>query len=262
MKFTTVVMSLVVIGLAGSGSLLQAIPSEITYQGTLREKGVPVNAPAPGGKKMQFRITNQNGTQVYWSSGDLTRPVYNGLFSATLAPTGVSWETITPYMEVTIEGVTLQPREALTATIYANVAGRVIPGSITPASLSPATKDITVPVGMIAMFATACPPGWTRFSALDDKFPMGANTYGTTGGAAQHTHGIDPDGAHSHTTSAVKTKPGNDPSAGWVLGPATGWVPEVPSTNTSQVSNHDHGALTRLSSSLPPYLTLVFCRKD
>ena len=78
---------------------LWAIPSAINYQGTLKEKTLPAN----GTKKMLFRITDQNGTQVYWSSGQLLIPVMNGLFSAQLTPTGVSWETITPYIEVSVD---------------------------------------------------------------------------------------------------------------------------------------------------------------
>jgi hypothetical protein len=39
-----------------------------------------------------------------------------------------------------------------------------------------------LPSGMLVMFTDSCPSGWTRFSALDDKFPRGAAFYGATGG--------------------------------------------------------------------------------
>jgi len=42
--------------------------------------------------------------------------------------------------------------------------------------------------GLISMFNVDTPTGWTRFSALDDVFPKANTTYGTTGGAATHTH--------------------------------------------------------------------------
>ena len=42
--------------------------------------------------------------------------------------------------------------------------------------------------GLISMFNTTTPSGWTRFSALDSKFPEAMTTYGSTGGADTHTH--------------------------------------------------------------------------
>ena len=32
-----------------------------------------------------------------------------------------------------------------------------------------------VPTGMIIMFDSNCPDGWTHFSSLDDRFPLGSN---------------------------------------------------------------------------------------
>ncbi len=40
-----------------------------------------------------------------------------------------------------------------------------------------------VPSGAIVMFDAACPSGWTRFAALDNRFPRGSATYGATGGS-------------------------------------------------------------------------------
>ena len=45
-----------------------------------------------------------------------------------------------------------------------------------------------IPGGAIMMFQTACPTGWTRLSALDNRFPRGASTYGGKGGGDTHTH--------------------------------------------------------------------------
>ena len=49
-----------------------------------------------------------------------------------------------------------------------------------------------IPSGMIAMFETLCPTGWTRFSQLDDKFPFGSDVHGEIGGQSSVTlMGID-----------------------------------------------------------------------
>jgi hypothetical protein len=54
------------------------------------------------------------------------------------------------------------------------------------------------PSGMIGMFDVACPSGWTRVSAWDNKFIRGAATYGGTGGSATHTHSGP---SHTHNTT-------------------------------------------------------------
>ena len=57
--------------------------------------------------------------------------------------------------------------------------------------------------GMIAMFAGACPNGWTRYTALDGRFPKGAPSGVTsplnTGGSTTHSHGYSQVPSHSHT---------------------------------------------------------------
>jgi len=88
--------------------------------------------------------------------------------------------------------------------------------------------------GMIAMFDTACPSGWTRFSALDSKFPRGASSYGATGGSATHTHTVV---MLNHPSQSSENNQGGYPARN--------------GTRTSDAS-----------SSLPPYLQVVWCKKD
>jgi len=70
----------------------------------------------------------------------------------------------------------------------------------------------------IALFDTACPSGWTRFTALDGRVARGASSYGGTGGASTHTHSIDvPNtgvtgntgsaGAHTHGAGSYAVDP-------------------------------------------------------
>lgn len=87
-------------------------------------------------------------------------------------------------------------------------------------------QSSALPSGMIAMFDTACPAGWTHFAALDGKVARGAATSGGTGGADTH--------AHTHGGAGVR---GGDRSVA-----------------TSNAIN--------AASSWPPYLEIVFCKKD
>ena len=193
-----------------------AVPSQITYQGTLKEGGVPVNAS----RNMQFQITDAGGTQVYWSSGNMSVNVAQGLFSVVLSPTGVDWQNITPYITVSVEGQPLSPSEPITSTAYALECGSVADGSV----LS----------GMIAMFAGTCPAGWTRFTALDGRFPMGGASYGATGGSAT-----------TSTGNGVVFSSGQGSGSFW-----------------SDWKRADNGNPGSPASILPPYLTVVFCQKQ
>ena len=106
---------------------------------------------------------------------------------------------------------------------------------------------VDLPSGYIAMFETSCPSGWTRESSFDNTFLRGAPTYGGTGGSESHSH--------SYSTGNVNTS--------------------VFVQNNQQVKNtvtyryaptHYHmktiEADSTTISSLPPYLDLVYCKKD
>ena len=234
-----------------------AIPTKITYQGTLKEKSLPVNAT----KNMRFRITNQQGTQVYWSSNDIAVKVTNGLFSQELDPTGVNWQAITPYIEVAIEGQTLTPREPLNGGIYAALSGDIVDGIVSPVKVTPGYG--LVPSGAIVLFEGACPSGWSRFSNLDDKFPLGMNISGQTGGSSNHLHSISTDGQHAHTVSGVATIAGNSLSAKWQLNSSpSGWEPRTPDQTASISGSHSHGGATGSASSLPPFYSVLYCKKN
>src|SRR4051812_16914083 len=80
-----------------------AIPSAITYQGTLKEKGIPAQGP----KDMTFQLTDPSGNVPYSNGISKTVTVSNGLFSASLSfqlLPAYSWDTISPYLKVTIGG--------------------------------------------------------------------------------------------------------------------------------------------------------------
>jgi hypothetical protein len=222
-----------------------AMPSQITYQGTLKEKGIPSN----GTKTMFFRITNADGTQVYWSSGNLSVSVANGLFSTALNPTGVNWEAVIPYIEVSIEGQVLVPREPISATVYATLSSSIVDGAISPAKV--ATGYGLVPAGMVAMFTVDCPTGWARFSALDNAFPMGSLTYGNTGGNATHSHSlIITESATAGGGNAIGSARGSMNNGLTSFSAGSGYTADFRSADTNSQSN------------LPPYLSMVYCQKS
>lgn len=101
-------------------------------------------------------------------------------------------------------------------------------------------SDLDINTGLIAIFDATAPSGWTRFTALDSKFPYGASSYGSTGGASTHTHTITHSGVsgYSHLSGCTGTKT----------------YPVVPSSHTHSWSNTTSGS----TSNLPAYLNVIF----
>jgi hypothetical protein len=178
-------------------ALSWAIPTEINYQGTVKEGIVPVN----GRRNMLFRITNHDSTQVYWSKEYLQVPINNGYFSVKLTPGNIDWENITPYIELSIGDTRLSPAEPISATAYAAISANVVNGAITTRKLAPDVQTHLVPKGAIMMFALAeCPSGWERFEEMDGRFPRGATSFGERGGADTHTHNLI-EAPHTHSVN-------------------------------------------------------------
>ncbi|MDR0607581.1 MAG: hypothetical protein LBG52_04420 [Candidatus Peribacteria bacterium] len=66
------------------------------------------------------------------------------------------------------------------------------------------TTSVDIPAGAIWAFdLSACPSGWTRFSAADNRFIMGASSnFKTTGGRSSLTLSTSQLPSHSHYISA------------------------------------------------------------
>ena len=143
-----------------------------------------------------------------------------------------------------------------------------------------------VPTGAIFMMAGACPSGYTRFTALDDRFPRGNATYGATGGASSHDHtgvagstgnngahshtqsgtfGSTTEAAHTHGTTTAGTASGAGPNA--VVSVDSGGAHSHSTTisgATSSQADHSHSYTPDVqdSGNLPPYLNILFCQKS
>jgi hypothetical protein len=149
---------------------------------------------------------------------------------------------------------------------------------------------------------SACPSGWSRFTELDERFPLGCEVgeapadYGTAQveGQDTHTHAFSDVPTHYHSVTAFAATIGSAGSHShsvkvYDVGSGDGmWL--VSSRNTStlgmgSVGGHTHTAdvpsdstdstkrtsddasgsssgTTETGSSLPPYYTGVFCEKD
>ena len=126
-----------------------------------------------------------------------------------------------------------------------------------------------VPSGLIVMFDVPCPTGWTRVSAWDDKFIRGAATYDAVGGgAATHTHYfLYHDHAHTHavgsfalnaSTGSVTIGLTGDNFAAHAHTHAGGAL----ASNAAAFDSADDGDSDVANTALPPYVNMIFCKKD
>lgn len=168
-------------------------------------------------------------------------------------------------------------------------------------------KIVGAPAGSIAPFLEAditteyggaCPPGWTRFTALDDKFARGAPTGVVsplnTGGGLTHSHDYTGVAAHTHTIPSVPVlmsgvgthqhfwrKEASGGPQGMNYSPvsttADSWVSwagahqhsmTIPAHDTTSVKRTSDAAAgittgtTDTKSNIPSYQEVIFCSKD
>lgn len=137
------------------------------------------------------------------------------------------------YLQSTNAGGTLETKRGMTLTCASGqtlLNKEVSGGIITDAEC--VDGGIGAPSGAIMMFDTACPAGWTRFASLDGLLPLGSTSFGTRGGAAD---------INSMQTTATNWPQG-------AAAPANG--------HDYRLGDHVH------SVTPPPYLTVVWCKKN
>lgn len=111
------------------------------------------------------------------------------------------------------------------------------------------TNRYELPSGFIAIFQGTCPTGWTRETTFDNLFIRGASAYtGVSAGSATHTH--------SYTRPSCNTTvyDGSNKHAD-----GTGYLF---SNNTHYHVVSSETLTTPEGNSEPPYMTVIFCRKD
>jgi len=161
-----VVSMIVVLSLYMCSLSFSATPNKVNYQGVLKEKGQLIT----GTRKMKFAIYDaETGGNLKWTSGEVNVTVNGGTFRYVLEPTGINWGTGGPYyLELTVEGQVLSPREEVGSSIYALHAKNVDDGSITPSKLVSGQK-----YEIIA--ATATSVDWSNIKNIPAGFADGVD---------------------------------------------------------------------------------------
>src|SRR3989338_7560699 len=109
---------------SASGLLHAGAPLKINFQGRLEESG----QPAEGAKNFVFKIYDAlSAGSLVWTSQAQSVPVTNGVFSVLLetgTPVNLSTAAFAGarYVEITVDGVPLSPRQEMVSAPYALVA--------------------------------------------------------------------------------------------------------------------------------------------
>ncbi|MEN1726872.1 MAG: right-handed parallel beta-helix repeat-containing protein [Pseudomonadota bacterium] len=116
-----------------SSDTLWAQDTAFTYQGQLRQTGLPFTGTAD----LEFRLYDQltDGTQISAVQSLLGVPVQDGLFQVQLDFGASAFDGSARFLEVTVDGNALAPRQPISATPLAQVASGVVSGSVDSAAV-------------------------------------------------------------------------------------------------------------------------------
>ena len=119
---------------AFQGVIQAGAPLKINFQGRLDESG----QPAAGAKTFVFKLFDAAaGGNLVWTSQSQVLTLTQGVFSAALdsgVPAGLSTATFSGarYVEITVDGVILAPRQEMVSAPYALVAQALAPDAVLP----------------------------------------------------------------------------------------------------------------------------------
>ncbi|MBI5244812.1 MAG: hypothetical protein HY922_14175, partial [Elusimicrobia bacterium] len=129
------------LSLAWANSAWAAAPNTLTYQGRLKESGLPFT----GVKSVEIKLCTAQTAGICQGAGAQNVYVSTGLFRTTFTvPSAVDLTSGVWYLELSVGGVTLSPREMLTSSpyaVFASTAGTVLAGSIDSGKLAGGAVD-------------------------------------------------------------------------------------------------------------------------
>lgn len=249
-----------------------SLPEFITYQGhVVDNQGEPLSGPF----NITFRLyENENAAlgEAIWQETQAGVPFSSGDFSVKIG--SASAQSANPLRELAFDkpywlGIEIEslgellPRQTFEAVPFAYRTHDGV--TISEEQTISGNKTFTGNVygaetpGMIAMFDTSCPAGWTRFSAADGAMIIAGENYGAPqpAGPTQlpaHTHAQD---SHGHLFRVDTPAPETSPNLYLQVG--QGAMRSV--ANSQATGSVVAGTAVNQTTGSVKYITLVLCKK-
>jgi hypothetical protein len=240
-------------------------PLQLSYQGRVFKAD---NTPETGFVDVSFAIFDAatEGTSLWTETQRLI--LTNGFYSTFLGEVTPIPETVFDgslrYLQVTVSGETLSPRQRIASVAYAVKAQNAD-------KLDGLDANQIMPSGAVMFFnLAACPTGWTALAAARGRYLVGVPTGGTLGGTAgtaltnlearaagAHSHTAT-DSGHSHQYGALFEGSKNVAQGS---AEAVDAVTAFTGTTAAASANITVGS-TGTSTTPAPYLQLLACQKD
>lgn len=163
--------------LAAASPAPAAVPSRINFQGRLQDSGTPVT----GTRSFVFKLYDAlTGGTLLWTSQTTSVAVDNGVFSVVLqtgTPSNLSsaYFAGARYVEISVDGTLLSPREEVVSSPYALVAQALSSDSVVP--LANLEKD---PSQTSTINKATNPVDWTELKSVPAGFADGIDDTGGT----------------------------------------------------------------------------------
>ena len=246
------------------------VPRLIRYQGFLKDsQSVPLQGPY----NLTFRLYPAvTGSTPVWTEAQTNVPIDSGSFSVLLGQTAildaVDWSAPL-WLSIQVNtDAELSPRQQITSVPLA-IRAAVAEALATPVTTSNITDDANklVPSGAIILWtAASCPAGYTRLSAIDNKFLVSAAAFNANaGGSNTHDHGGT---TGSHVLAVSEIPPHSHGLRGHASagGPGPNWFPNtadgVYTTTESAGGGAGHTHTIAPADSRPEFATVLLCQKN
>ncbi|MDE2512395.1 MAG: hypothetical protein KGL74_14815, partial [Elusimicrobia bacterium] len=163
--------ALTVLLIAAAGVAGATAPALLTYQGRIKESGLPVT----GARTVDIQMCDASTGGTCTSTGARGVSVANGLFRTTFTvPSGLALESGAWFVEVHVNGSAFSPREALSASAYAVYASSA-------ATLIPNPGDASIFIASnVAVAGDGFSVGGTTFVVTGGRVGIGTSSPGST----------------------------------------------------------------------------------